>query len=349
MAPIPPFSPGMPPQPRKSWLRRLSIPPVGYWILGVFVAVIIGNLLITGSHSINIGQLFGNETENTDPHKLPVAKSRDYVMPEKEDDRLDVLILGMRGEDDPDAADGGALLTDSIQVLSYDKKTHKSSLISIPRDLLVWTHGDNDNKLNEAYEYGLSHSNNSLQFIKDKISQITGVYIDNVVIFSFSSFKEIIDSVGGIDVTLDQPFSEPKQWGYPFSLPAGPNHLDGQNALYYARSRYSSTDFDRSRRQQQVMFALKDKLLSLNFFSDPLKTISVFNTIRSNIRTDIGVFDIKNFVTLAKTADFAAMKKYIISTDNLVDQGKDANGIYILTPKGGNFDQIKSLFQTILN
>ena len=93
--------------------------------------------------------------------------------------------------------------------------------------------------------------------MKELVSKITGVYIDKAVILDFFSFEKIIDQVGGIDIVLENPFEEKQQWGYEFSLPAGPNHLDGKNALYYARSRFSSSDFDRSRRQQEVMFALK--------------------------------------------------------------------------------------------
>ena len=328
-------------------LPKLRLPPVGFLIVGALLLVIIGNWIVTSGHNISVANIV-NSVTGTKTHTLPTSVARDYVMPKEEKDRLDLLILGMRGEDDPDADDGGALLTDSIQILSYDKKTHKASLVSIPRDLLIWIHDDQENKINETYEYGLSHSSNGLKFIKEKISQITGVYIDNAVVFSFSSFKDIVDSLGGVDVTLAAPFSEDKQWGYPFSLPAGPNHLDGQSALYYARSRYSSTDFDRSRRQQEIMFAIKDKLSSLNFFSDPLKTISIFNTIRNNITTDIGIFDIKGFINLSKDVDFHDLKTYTISTENLLDQGKNSDGIYILTPKGGNFDQIKAEFQNIL-
>ncbi len=272
-----------------------------------------------------------------------------YVMPDKEVNRLDVLILGVRGKDDPDAEDGGPLLTDSIELFSYDKETHAASLVSIPRDLQVLVHDDHLDKLNTVYEYGYYHSSNPLEFVKNKFSQITGVYVDKVVILNFSSFKEIIDSLGGVDVTLAQPFSESKQWGYPFALPAGVNHLDGQQALYYARSRYSSTDFDRAQRQQQIIFAVKDKVMALNFISDPVKTFSVFNTIRKNIATDIGVLDINQFLSLARSVNFSKMQKYVISTDNLVHDTRDANNSYILLPNGGSFDILKTKFKTILS
>lgn len=310
----------------------------------IMVAVIGAGLFYLGAirHQIDILNPF---VAHDSTQLLPVmTPDPDYAMPDKEANRLDILILGIRGANDPDAANGGPLLTDSMQVFSYDKTTKKSSLISIPRDLFVTIHDQKKDKLNSAYEYGYYHSSNSLQFIKDKISEITGVYIDQVVVFDFSSFKEIVDTLGGVDVTLTVPFTETQQWGASFSLPAGLNHLDGQSALYYARSRYSSSDFDRSRRQQQIMFAIKDKLLKLNFLSDPVKSFSVLTLVRNDVKTDIGVWNISELLNLANQVKMDQIKKSVISTDNLLIEGKD-NGAYILLPKSGTLADIKKFFQ----
>ncbi len=276
---------------------------------------------------------------------FPEPVDPDYIMPSPEPDRFDILLMGIRGENDPDASDGGPLLTDSMIVLSYDKTTKKASIISIPRDLYVKIDKNKKDKINTAYEYGYYHKNGGINFAKELISKITGVYIDKAVVLDFSSFEKIIDQVGGIDIVLAQPFQEDKQWGFKFSLPAGPNHLDGKNALYYARSRFSSNDFDRSRRQQEVMFALKDKLTSLNFWSDPIKTLSILNSIRSNITTDINIFNTNELLSLSKEINSSGkIKKYIMTTDNLLYESRDS-GSYILLPKGDNFTQIKQVFQ----
>ncbi len=315
---------------------------VRYLLLGFFIVAII--FYISGKvHQFSIINPFAPVVSQT-PKPTP---DPDYVMPEKEPNRLDILVLGIRGANDPDAIDGGPLLTDSIQVFSYDKVTKKSSIISLPRDLFVTIHDGKKDKLNTAYEYGYYHNSNSLQFIKDKISQITGVYVDQVVVFDFSAFREIVDALDGIDITLTAPFSENQQWGNVFSLPIGVNHLDGQTALYYARSRYSSNDFDRSRRQHQIIFAIKDKLLKLNFLGDPVKSFSILTLIRNDIKTDIGVWNISQMLDLAKEVKFESMKHTVISTDNLLIEGRD-NDAYILLPKGGNLTTIKQFFQDIL-
>ncbi len=272
----------------------------------------------------------------------------DYIMPEKEPNRLDILVLGIRGEEDENAEEAGYLLTDTMMVFSHDQLTKKSSLVSIPRDLYVKIYNRKD-KINSAYEYGLLHRDGT-DYVKKLVSQLTGVYIDNVIVADFSSFEKLIDQLGGIDITLAKQFREEGQWGYTFELPAGENHLDGQTALYYVRSRYSTSDFDRAFRQQQILFAIKDKLTELNALSDPIKTLSVINTLSQNIKTDINIWDVKEIIDLGKEVDTspAAFKKQVLSTDNLLYQTTGPNGIYILFPNGDNFDQIKQLFREIL-
>jgi|SRR3989344_2340211 len=276
----------------------------------------------------------------------------EYTMSKEEKDRWDILILGIRGEDAEDADETGAMLTDTMMVLSYDKITKKTSLVSIPRDLYVRIYGTKKGKINSAYEIGVLRKN-SLGFTKKLISRITGVYIDNVIVLDFSSFKKIVDDLGGVDIELEAPFSEKQQWGYEFSLPAGLNHLDGQNALYYIRSRFSSSDFDRAQRQQKFIMAVKDKVLELNILTEPIRTLSILNTIRSNIDTDLAIWDAGGLMDLAEEFSGAGdkVKRYIITTENLVYETHlqtDIGNLYVLLPVGDNLQGIKQLFQDVL-
>src|SRR3989344_7881728 len=204
----------------------------------------------------------------------------------------------------------------TMMVLSYDNKTKKTSLISIPRDLYIRIYGTKKGKINEAYETGVLRKN-GLSFTKKLISKITGVYIDNAIVINFSSFEKVIDELGGVDIELDQPFTEKVQWGYEFSLPVGKNHLDGKTALYYVRSRFSSSDFDRAQRQQRVLLAIKDKVMALSLLSDPIKTLGILNTLQSNIETDLKIWDIGGLVNLSKEFEGAGdkIKKYTITTE----------------------------------
>src|SRR3989344_249510 len=236
-------------------------------IVYVFLFTIIK--LGTGSYEIQISQKEDNGNlwnkvanifSTSNEKQITIEDDPDYLMPKEEKNRWDILILGVRGEDDENAEEAGALLTDTIIILSYDKITGKTSMVSVPRDMYLRIYKTEKDKINSAYEIGVLREN-GLGFTKKLLSRITGVYIDNAVVIDFSSFKKIIDDLGGIDINLNRPFEEKQQWGYEFSLPVGENHLDGQTALYYVRSSFSSSDFDRALRQPRVIMALKDKVM----------------------------------------------------------------------------------------
>ena len=149
--------------------------------------------------------------------KNPIKRDPNPI-PQDDPDILNVLILGMRGEDYPQ--DGG-LLTDTILLVIIDKTTGKVAMISIPRDLYLDMQGTlNDEsvinlkgKLNEVYVNGYE-KNQGLTLASQMVSRITGQYVDRAVLFDFKAFGDIVTTLGGIDVTLAQPFNEKSQWGY---------------------------------------------------------------------------------------------------------------------------------------
>lgn len=278
-------------------------------------------------------------TANAFPFANNKPVDHNYVMPSVEKNRYDILILGIRGKDDPD----GGSLTDTIMLFSLDRTTGKSTLVSIPRDFYVRINADHQDKINAAYEYL------GLKGTEKLVSMITGVYVDNGVVFDFSSFKKLIDDIGGVDIVLDKPFEETTQWGYVFKLPAGLNHLDGENALYYARSRYSSSDFDRARRQQQIMFAIKNKMVNMDFLSNPIHSLSLLSSLKSDIQTDINLLDIKGLIELAQQVDASKVQRHVLSTADYLYETKGDGGAYILLPQGDNFDRLKTFFRGLLS
>jgi len=282
---------------------------------------------------------------------LPILEKKEYITPKKEKDRLDILILGIRGdgEEEPGA---GSYLTDTLMVLSVDKNTGETGLISIPRDLYVkMPYLNKKDKINAAYAYSAGSKDSGLAGVKTLISQITGIYIDYAVLFDFEAFRGLVDTVGGVDVSLAVPFEEGLQWGSSsFYLPAGENHLDGEAALYYARSRFSTSDFDRSRRQQEIIFALKEKMVSLGFLTNPRKINSTLDTIKQHIRTDIQLWDINDLIKVASAINKVGagnINTFVIHSENLVYETKQ-NGIYILVPNENTFAGIREKFKTIL-
>jgi len=259
-------------------------------------------------------------------------------------DRLNVLILGLRGEGDPN----GGLLTDTMMVLSYKPKTGEVALISIPRDLYITLpNSDKQGKINEAYAYGVSNKNwkSGLAYSKEAIEDVTGLDIHYVASIDFTAFKEIIDTLGGLTIYLDEPFVEnvPFEEGY-ISLPAGKNTLDGQKALLYSRARYSSSDFDRAKRQQQVLVAVKEKALNAGILSNPVKLVAILDSLGNHVRTDAELWEIKEMAEMSRTVNTSTIKHKVFDTsaEGLLYQAHNSAGAYILLPVGGNYGKIRN-------
>ena len=125
-------------------------------------------------------------------------------LPEKDPGRIDILLLGMRGLEDPGE---GKLLSDAMILLSIKKDTGQVALISLPRDiyLRIWCSREKK-KLNFAYAQG------GLDCAKKTISYLTDLYIDYAVSVNFDALRETIDTLGGISLYLEEPFEEDFQW-----------------------------------------------------------------------------------------------------------------------------------------
>jgi LCP family protein required for cell wall assembly len=280
--------------------------------------------------------------------KLPVEQPYQH----SDNDRINILVLGYRGADDP----SGGLLSDSIMLVSIKKSTGKVSLISVPRDLYVTIPGTGiKEKINFAHAYGEEKKANGggLAYSKAIVSEVTGQYIDYAISINHKAFKEIVEAVGGVDVYLDKPFVENEQFTNEIilNLPAGKNHLDSTTALFYARSRYTTSDFDRMRRQQQILLAVKDKILSLGFLANPVKIFNLMDIAGRNVRTDMSTGDIQNLIGMLTKLDKDNVIKKVFDTtpEGLLYSTTAQNGAYILLPDGGNYDKIRDVCKNIFN
>lgn len=326
-----------PPKPRRRYLRY------AFWVIAAVVVgygvVLLAGQIRNATVSV-VNRITGNPTTaNVSSKIIPIDKDPQYQMPDNDKNRLDILVLGIRGKDD---IENGGLLTDTILLFSLDTKTGASALTSIPRDLTVRITDEKTEKINTAYaHYGLGGT-------KRLFSRVTGAAIDNIVVVDFEAFRSVVDSLGGITVMLDKPFEESQQWGHEFKLPAGKNNINGEQALYYARSRYGTSDFDRSRRQMQVIMAIREKATALDLTGDPLKTFEVISTIRKHIETDLNIFDIGTIKDLLAQQDqLGRIKRYSLTTENILYE-TIANGIYELLPRDGSLTHIKTFFATVL-
>lgn len=314
--------------------------------------------------SFTISQVLNSAAPKNLPHSKEAPK-----LPEKDPDRINILLLGIRGMDDPG---DGKLLSDAIVIVSVKKSSGEVALISIPRDLYVeiwdlWQKA----KINAAY------SHNGLDCAKKTVSLATGLYIDYAASANFKAFKEAVDALGGITVHLEKPFEESFQWAgegweesrywfkkkvtekdkegneietekWVFSVPAGENTFDGKTALYYVRSRFSTSDFDRMRRQQEVLMAVKKKILSLGVLANPVKVYNLLDVAGENIRTDMNLADIKGLISLSSKLDINNVRELVFDT---TPQGllydTFINNEYVLLPINDDFGKIREACRDI--
>ncbi|KKS64859.1 MAG: Cell envelope-related transcriptional attenuator [Parcubacteria group bacterium GW2011_GWC1_43_12] len=277
---------------------------------------------------------------------LPLSEST----PQPDANRLNVLLLGLRGEDDPN----GGLLTDSLILLSIDLKNKKAAMISIPRDLYIKMPGEEKKeKINFAHALGYQKKGSAggLFFSKVAISKITGLYIDYAVSIDHEAFREIVDILGGIDITLERPFREDSQFSKEMiiDLPAGENHLNGTTTLYFVRSRFSTSDFDRAKRQQQVLVAVKEKAFSLGVLANPVKIFQILDSLGKNVRTDMPISKVAELVSLVSGFENRDIKHKVFDTtpEGFLYDSKTESGAYILLPVGDEFSKIQEYCRNI--
>lgn len=278
------------------------------------------------------------------------APAETYVEPAPEGDRLNFLLLGIRGVADP----YGGTLTDSIMVVSYRLSNGRLALISLPRDLFITLPFRNvRSKINYAYALGrkLGNERDGLELAKHAVQYVTGLKIDYVVRADFEAFQKAVDTLGGVEITLAKPFVENLQWRGEggFALPAGQQTLTGKQALYYVRSRYSTSDFDRARRQQQILLALKDKVTSLGVITNPGKISDLLSIVGDHVRTDMAVETMKRLIPLTQNADFTSVQTKVF--DNSPGgrlYSTFINRQYVLLPRGGTFAGLREDAHNIL-
>jgi len=203
-----------------------------------------------------------------------------------------ILVLGTDGGTQPGRSD--ARRSDSVMLIRTDPGKHRLAFLSIPRDLRVEIPGHGAAKLNAASQLGGPAL--TLKTVKD----LTGLEVNHIAVVNFDRFRDLIDSVGGIDVVVPKPilsnrFDCPyatsarcQQWeGWRFEK--GAQHMNGQRALVYSRIRENrldpaETDLDRSRRQQQVIQATAGKVTS---FGTALKLPFNGGSIVKPLATDL--------------------------------------------------------------
>jgi LCP family protein required for cell wall assembly len=226
----------------------------------------------------------------------------------------------------------GAWRTDSMIVVSVDMQENIVRLLSIPRDLWVYIPGHGYNRINTADLWGeLAKKGSGPERVKQTIYQNLGIPIQYYVRVDFQGFMKIIDTVGGVDIDVDCPLPD-------ISLAAGVHHMNGAQALRYARSRKSTNDFDRGRRQRKVLMALWDQGLTMDLIP---KLPQLWRTMADSFQTDLPLEQVINLAYVGTQLQPQRILSRAI-TSSQVQNWTTPEGAAVLLPRE---DKIRALLE----
>ena len=222
------------------------------------------------------------------------------------DDTTNILLLG---SDTPIGEESAR--TDTIMIVAINRDSNTASIISLPRDLYVYIPGSIMNRLNTALARGeeKEYEGGGIGLLKQTILYNFGIPIHNYARVDFDAFQEIVDAIGGVEMAVscrlqDWRLKEPgldihdeDNWEQ-FALEQGIYEMDGDLALWYARSRITSSDFDRGRRQQQLLRAMLNQGIDLGLIT---QVPTLWNTFKTRVDTDMDIGLILQLAALAPT------------------------------------------------
>ncbi|MFA5926985.1 MAG: LCP family protein [Patescibacteria group bacterium] len=277
----------------------------------------------------------------------------DVPLKGEKDERINILFMGIGGADHP-----GGQLTDSIMIASFKPEDNSMALLSVPRDLYVPVADHKiKTKINEVVALGEREKRGSgLALMNDTIEDIFDIPVHYYVTVDFEAFEKIVDEVGGIDVAVDKTIYDPyypdkAMKGYePFYVKAGQHHMNGEIALKYARSRQTSSDFDRAERQQKIIMAIKDKILSLGFIANPKKSLDMATILGDHVRTNIQPNELRRFAEIMQKVDSSKVANQVLTNGSDGPLVSDSSsGTYYLMPRNDDYSSLAEIAKNIFD
>lgn len=285
------------------------------------------------------------------PQRVPPTATPAPILPKKwaGTERVTVLLMGIDYRAGATCeAQGTAFRTDSIMLTTVDPVGMTAGLLSIPRDLWVaipdYSENDTINTANfrgDAYAYPGGGPALAVKTVEYNL----GVKVDFYVRMDFAAFEKIIDTVGGVDINNPEAINDPEYpdgaCGFePFYLSAGPHHLNGHDALRYARTRHNSSDITRGERQQEVALA------TLRHVKDPAQwpallaqSPGLYQALNDNVRTNLTLDQIIALALLVKDIPPEQIRHQVIDF-KYVQIAQTADGRQVLLPW---WDKIRGL------
>lgn len=272
--------------------------------------------------------------------------------PIRSDRPTNILILGYGGP-----GHGGPYLTDSMLLLSIKPRGQEAVIVSIPRDLVapipaLPANGTISARINLAYAIGVDRQSfpnvraswrsptGGGDLAAATVAEVTGQPVDYWIAVDFKAFRQVVDALHGIDVaipeTLDDPYfpaGETTAYTH-IHFDAGLQHLNGEQALEYARSRQTTSDFDRSRRQRLMLLAIQHRIGSLG---SPAQLVGLVSALRDNVRTNMRPIELRQLSHTLGHIPQEGMRQIGLDDRNVLVRRNLPDGTYLLSPRDGDF------------
>ncbi|MEI7742053.1 MAG: LCP family protein [bacterium] len=269
------------------------------------------------------------------------------------DGRTNILLLGVGG-----AGHDGPELSDTMLLATLDRTEHRAGLISIPRDLLVEIPEHGEKKINAANAYGEENGfGEGPKLASAVVEKAFDTKIQYYIRVDFEAFGTIVDNIGGIDVNVERGFSDSQypteDLGYEtITFKRGMQHMDGETALKFTRSRHGDSgegsDFARSARQQIVLHAVKQKILSSSTLLSPGTIGNLLRTLKNHVATNLAPLEM-----IALFREFKDLDRSTIATRVLIPGDGEplyetyVNGSYVLLPKNPDWSELRDVVKDI--
>lgn len=251
--------------------------------------------------------------------------------------RFTVLMMGI---DRRPGEEGLLYRTDTMMLISLDPATRSLGILSIPRDLYVDVPGYSAlQRINSAMVLGeIQQPNYGPTLAMQTVQYNLGMRVNDYVALDFNGAIQMVDLLGGLDIDVPYPIADYEypdmNYGYdPLILAAGLQHMNGATALRFARTRHGDSDFERARRQQMVLYAIRDRVLNLNMLPQLIiQSPSLLDTLSDNVYTGMSLDQIIQFALYLRDVPSENMTTGVIDGD-YIQNYVTPEGAAVLVPR----------------
>jgi polyisoprenyl-teichoic acid--peptidoglycan teichoic acid transferase len=319
-------------------------------MIGAVIGLIILFMIVEGIGSIFANYDFGGITKKALLNISSGLTSDSFG-------NVNILLAGTGGEEH----DGGTL-TDTIIVAAINPSKKTATMLSIPRDFYVNTRFGGM-RINNIVDYVTTQTESEQEgfnVLLQATEEITNLEIPYYIKIDFQGFTEAVDALGGVPIFVEETINDPYYpkdgtIGYsPFYLAAGEHMLDGKTALKYARSRKTTSDFDRARRQQKLIFAMKQRALSTAVLTSPTKLKNLYTSFQDNVSTNMSIREMIALAEKGSELERENIVRYVLNDDFTQSGGflypplrEHYGGAFVLLPAGDNFEHLHRFTELI--